>query len=306
MLNAEKNSHVVLLTASGTGGMECAVLNSMHKDDKALVINGGSFGSRFCKILETLNCSFEELKIEFGEVLTIEKLNKFANKGIRNLYVNVHETSTGQLYDLKMLGDFCKKNDIRLIVDAVSSMFVDWIDMKEMNIDLIFTGSQKALALAPGLAILVVNERMYKHIMSNSVNSLYFDLKDYFKNMERGQTPFTPAVGIVLELHNRINEIYTIGMKKIVESHREKATYFRNKILDLGISLPEYPLSNGLTPLLFNGNAYDVFLEVKNNFNMMLTPNGGDLHEKVLRIGHMGNLDRKDYDELIEVLKKVL
>lgn len=307
LLKAPQEGKLILLTASGTGAMECAVMNGTCSKDKILIINGGGFGRRFCEICQIHHLNYECLNLKFGESLTEDKLMKFSGKGITKLLVNVHETSTGQLYDLQMIGNFCKENNISLIVDAVSSFLVDYIDMEKMNVDMIFTGSQKALALSPGLACIAINPKMERFIMENNVESLYFDLKPYLVNMKRGQTPFTPAVGVILELKDRLDNLYNYGIDFIVAEHKNKADYFRNEIIKLGLTLPNYPLSNGLTPIIFtNGKAYETFLEIKEKYDMMLTPNGGELADKVLRVGHMGNLTKEDYDNLIKCLKEVL
>lgn len=307
LVDAPLDSSFAVLTASGTGAMECAVLNCLNKNDKVLVINGGSFGKRFSELCEALEIPHDDLVLPFGKTLTLSQLESYEGKQYTALLVNMHETSIGQLYDINMLGDFCERNGMYLIVDAVSSFLVDELSMNKMKIDLMLTASQKALALSPGLSFIVSSPRMTAKINENKVSSIYFDLKSYFKNMERGQTPFTPAVGIVYELEERLQSIVDKGIVAILEEKSELANYFRKKCADLPIEIPNYPLSNGLTPIVFpNNNAYELFLLAKEKYGLMLTPNGGDLANKVLRIGHMGNMSKSDYDKVIEFFKEVL
>lgn len=120
--------------------------------------------------------------------------------------VNAHETSTGVLYDLDLIGDFCKKENIFLVVDAISAFLADDINMKKNNINVMITGSQKALALPAGMALIVVDKKAIERIENNNVKSMYFNLKDYLNNGKRGQTPFTPAVSIILQLNSRLKE----------------------------------------------------------------------------------------------------
>lgn len=307
LMQAPEKSNLVILTTSGTGAMEVAVMNAMTKEDKALVISGGGFGKRFAEICEIHSIPYDELKLEFGETLTRDRLEEYSNQGYTALMVNIHETSTGQLYDAKMLGDFCKKNNMLYIVDAISSFLADEFNMEEIGADLVITASQKALALAPGLAFIVVNERMKKIISENHVASLYFDMKRYFLDMERGQTPFTPAVGIVLQLQKRLEILTEKGIEKSISEHAERADYFRRLCEENNIKVLDVPLSNALTPIYFpENNAKTVFETLKNTREIMLTPNGGELSGKILRVGHLGNLKLEDYDNVISNLKEVL
>ena len=187
-----------------------------------------------------------------------------------------------------------------LIVDDVSSFLVDRLDMQEIGIDMLVIGSQKGLALPPGLAIIMVSSRMKEYINNNKVKSLYFNLKDYFKFMEKGQTPFTPPVGIILQLEDRLKNI---NLEEEISKHHQRATYFREKAIELGIHIPSYPLSNGLTPIIFDdNNAQETFNRLKQDYGYILTKNGGELLNKVLRVGHMGNLKQEDFGNLLKVI----
>ena len=122
-MKAPGSSRAVFLTGSGTAAMEAAVVNSLTKEDKALVINGGSFGHRFCEILDIHGIPYEQIELKPGEGLTKEKLYSFDGKGCTALLVNGCETSTGVKYDVEQIGAFCRKNDMFYILDAVS-MFI--------------------------------------------------------------------------------------------------------------------------------------------------------------------------------------
>ena len=304
LAKAPAESSLAVLTASGTGAMETAVMNALNERDNVLVINGGSFGQRFSELCDVHHIRHTDIHLSFGQVLTKEMIED--KKGYTALLINGHETSTGQLYDLQMLGDYCYKNHMKFIVDAVSMFLIDPIDMEAMHINLLLTSSQKALALSPGLSFILVDPSMKKVIDNNTCVCKYFDLKDYFLNMERGQTPYTPAVGIVYELEDRLRQLIEESIDTVIKTAHDKAMYFRKRCKEIGLKIGDYPLSNGLTPLIFeNGKAYDYFLDAKENYGLMLTPTGGSLSKTVLRIGHMGNLTLQDYDQVIEYFKKV-
>lgn len=307
-LGASDNSKVAVLTASGTAAMEAAVSNTLTKEDKVLVISGGSFGHRFCEICKCYDIPYTELKLEFPRTLTRETLDKYDNLGYTALLVNIHETSIGQLYDIDMLSDFCKRNNMLFIADAISTFLSDPIEMDRQGIDLIILSSQKGLSLAPGLSLIVANEKIVEERINKTEKKfMYFNLVDYFDNMERGQTPYTPAVGIILQLNERLNNIIEVGVENVIKHSRDLAMDFRNRCKELPIEIPEYPKSNALTPIILpKKNAKEIFTIMKEKYNIYLTPSGGDIGEILLRVGHLGNLSISDNIDLIDKLKDVL
>ena len=303
---AGKEDKVAFLTTSGTGAMEGAVINCFTSEDRVIVINGGSFGKRFCEICERHSIGFDSVDLKFGEVLTRDRLPADASS-YTALLVNIDETSTGQLYDIKMLSQYCSKNGLYFVVDAISSFGADEIRFTDHKIDALIIGSQKALALSPGIAAIVLSEKIIRERIEKILApSVYLDLKDHLKNMERGQTPFTPAVGILLELNQRLKKIDDEGIENTIAQTAELAKYFRERAKRIGIIIPEYPLSNALTPIVFGGGAKKVFETLKDERGIMLTPSGGELADKLLRVGHLGNLSEADYDELLAELKTLV
>lgn len=328
-VNAPADALFIPLTCSGTGGMDAAVQNVLTKRDRVLVINGGSFGQRFYDICIRYDIPADSYEIPFGESFSFERLEEYSGKGYSALLVNACETSTGQGFDLKRLGGFCKRNGMLFIIDAVSAYLADHIDMKEQNADVIITSSHKALALSPGAAVIALSERAGRRACENKA-SYYFDFKDYIENMKRGQTPFTPAVGIFIALAARLEGIMLSGIKKSllpdseeyrniseetvkkamensVMLHEDRALYFREALKELPVVIPEYPLSNCCTPVLFpDGNADHIYTDLREKSGLVLTPSGGKLKSKMLRVGHLGNLNKDDHDHLIDRLKDIM
>ena len=304
---ADENSRVVFITGSGTASMEASVINTLNKKDKCLVINGGSFGQRFVDLCRIHNLNYDEIKLETGKSLKREELYRYDNCGYTALLVNLHETSTGVLYDIKMISEFCRSNGIFLIVDSISSFLADEFDMKELGVDVMITGSQKALACPPGISIIVLSERAVKRVDTNNSGCMYLDLKSALKNMERGQTPFTPAVGILRQINARLKEIERNG--GVEEENRrihELAMDFRERIKDLPFEIVSDSLSNAVTPLRpLNVSAYDIFLTMKDEYNIWICPNGGDLKDKVFRVGHIGSLTKEDNTVLIDAFNNM-
>lgn len=302
---APENSRAVFMTGSGTASMEATVLNCLTKDDKVLVVNGGSFGKRFVELLKLYEIPHVEIKMNTGEQLTSEILEDYNNKDFTAFMINIHETSTGVRYDLDLIGNFCKKNNLLLIVDSISSFLADEIDMTKNKIDVLIIGSQKALACPPGISIIVLSESAINKIYKNDAKCYYLNLKSALENQKRGQTPFTPAVGILIQINNRLKLIdKNGGVKKEIEKTKHLAEYFRSKINNFPFKMvTDFP-SNAVTSLYsLNNRANEIFLTLKDNYNIWVCPNGGELKDKIFRVGHIGHLTEKDYDELINALE---
>lgn len=300
---APKYSRAVFLTSSSTGGMEAAIMNTLTPKDRALVVNGGSFGERFVELLQVHNIPYSEIKIEYGKALTSDHLSIYEGKGYTAFLVQKHETSTGVHYDMKLISEFCKRNDLFLIADTVSTFLCDDFDMKELSVDVMITGSQKALACPPGISILVLSVKAINRINQAKCICQYFDLKSALSNQDRGQTPWTPAVGILRQINARLKDIDNEGgPEEEIRKSAELARYFRNKIIDyhLPFKVISESLSNAVTPLHpLTQSAYDIFLKLKDEYGIWVCPNGGSMKDTVFRVGHMGNLTKEDYDKLI-------
>ena len=301
MVNAPEGSKVIFLTASGTAGMESAVMNLLTKDDNALVVNGGGFGARFVDICATHSVPHTNFKVTNTNLSDIEILAPDENHTA--LVVNAHETSVGHLYNLDAMGEYAVKNDLLYIVDAISMLATDPLDMQQSNIDVCIASSQKGLALPPGLTMVILAPNAIKQLQN--INSLYFNFKDYLKNGERGQTPYTPAVTIMLQLEARLNQIKKRGgIKQSIANAKEVADYFRKSIKAL--PLKEYTpyMPNAMTTLTPTDgkSAMDIVNDLEANYKVMVCPNGGAERELVFRISHMGEMTKEYTDILIDAL----
>lgn len=204
-----------------------------------------------------------------------------------------------------MISDFCKRNNLMLVVDAISTFLADPYNMEDYNIDLTIISSQKGLCLSPGMSLVSFSGRMLNKIKElNLSTSKYFDFKDYLNNIERGQTPYTSPVFIMYELKDMLELIEKEGgINARLAFIKQKAEYFRKKATKLGLVIPDYPLSNAITPLYFSDlDAYSIVDKLKNKYRIFLNPCGGDLSKKILRVSHIGNTTLQDIDDLLEKL----
>lgn len=305
---AEEDARVVFLTGSGTAAMEASVMNAFDEHDKVLIVNGGSFGQRFVELCQIHEVPYEEIHLELGKALKVEQLEEYENKGFTGFLVNVHETSTGVHYNIKAISDFCKRNGIFLVVDMISSFLADEFNMSELGVQIMITGSQKALACHPGISVIALSRKAVNRVENRNVKCMYLNLKSALKNGERGQTPFTPAVGILLQINARLKEIENAGgVESEIKKVAELAQDFREKIKALPFEIVSESMSNAVTPLHpLNVSAYNVFTRLKDEYGIWICPNGGELKDSIFRVGHMGALTKDDNTTLVNAFEDLL
>ena len=315
LTGAPENAHVFLLTCSGTGAMEAVVGGCFCGEDRLLVVDGGGFGHRFAEIAARRQIPYEAVSFGAGEAFAREGLDRAAKGGnFTGMLVNLHESTTGRLYDKEELASFCRAHGMYFIVDAISSFLADPLDFELDGADALIISSQKALALPPGLAIAILSDRLWQKIQNQGIEpfSLYFDFIEAEANAIRGQTPFTPAVGLILALRDRLEHIEEEGgtaaavarTKALAEDFRSRMEILVGRGL---LALPGYPLSNACTPILFPaGGAKKVYERLFGEYGVWLNPSGGELADKALRVGHIGNLTPDDNAMLAGLLADIL
>ena len=303
-LHAPENSRCVFLTSSGTGAMESLVMNVLNDRDKVLVINGGSFGQRFADLCALHRRNYTEIKLEFGTALKPAHLQPFARQDYTALLVNMHETSSGVLYDMPMIADFCQKNGILLLVDAISAFLADELDMESLGAAAVITGSQKALAVQPGISVVALAPEALTRVEENPELCMYLSLKEALVNGVRGQTPFTPAVTTLLQIHHRLTAIRNSG-GAAAEQRRiaRTAETFREGIRDLPLERFSETCSNAVTALRpAKQNAKEIFRVLKDEYGIWICPNGGAWADTVFRVGHIGHITEADNRQLLDAL----
>jgi aspartate aminotransferase-like enzyme len=306
ILNVPNNAKMIFLTASGTAAMEAAVINIFTERDKILIINGGSFGKRFKQICEIHRIPFVSIDLEWNETFDAEVLSKHSKSGFTGMLVNMCETSTGQLYPMEIIAEFCKNNNICLVIDAISSFLCDSVRMKALSAGAVIVSSQKGMALQPGMSFIALTEEVYKNrCEQNEVRSLYFRFTDYVKDIERGQTPYTPAVGIINQLYYKLHRLSREGIWPQLYHIATLASYFREQLAEkTKFTVPLYPLSNCLTPVYCEkNNAIEIVETLKNRHDIYVTPCAGSISSFLFRVVHMSRqITKDDIDELVKLL----
>lgn len=313
LAHAPEDSRAIFLTNSGTGAMEAAVMGLLDPlKDRALVVDGGSFGHRFRQLLELHGVPHSAIELEPGTPLTQRDLDLIAEEGGRftAFLVNLGETSQGILYDAELIGRYCREHNLFLIVDGISSFLADPFDMSRMGADVLITDAQKALACPPGIAPMVLSPRAVERAEYVEQPCMYFNLSDLLSNQKRGQTPFTPAVTILFQIHKRLESlIRTGGSEGSVSLCSFIANDFRTRISNssLPLKMRLASPSNAVTYIdCPDISAKELFQTLKDDYGIWLCPNGGDKSDVSFRVGHIGNHSVSDNALLVAALGEVV
>lgn len=302
--DAGPDSRALILTASGTAAMEAAVLNLIEPSQAAVVIDGGEFGHRFADICACHGVAVRRVPIAPGESVGASDLAGVDVQGASALLVNHHETSTGALHDLELLGRFCRQHGLLFVVDAIGSFLADPLSCRALGIDALIVSSQKGLALPPGLSFVVLSSRAIDLASRRRAATYYFDFGRHLRDLERGQTPFTPAVGLVRQLERRLSQVNAAGAPALAAATGRLAQRFRAGLTGLPYRLFSACPSNAVTALApADGRAPAAHLRELRRRGFVACPNAGELGERIFRVGHLGSLTAADHDALLAAMR---
>ena len=290
---------VIVYTASGTAAMESAVVNYASKFNKILAINGGTFGKRWKELCDYHDIACDEFKVDFGSDINYEQLENCLVKNKHQILLcQHHETSSGQFYNMDHISDICKRNGISLVVDAISSFLSDPFNMSKWDIDLTILSSQKGLNLPPGLSFLVISKKAIEMGFKNK--NFYLDIFDNLNNLERGQTPFSPATSLFLQLNYRLKKIQEIGIEKVLDQVNTNAIYFREQCNLHNWTLSAESHSSCITGFYVNSGRKICDELTKEKIYVM--PSG---KKDLLRISHIGLQNKEILNSLIKKIIRI-
>lgn len=296
----QTSQDVITLVSSGSGGMEAAVANFISPGDKVIVINGGKFGERWLKLCQVFGAEITEIKVEWGHAVETGKVAEALKKdpGIKAVFVQASESSTGVAHDVKTLGEIIRPlNETILVVDAVSAMGVFDLQTDNWGLDVVVTGSQKALMLPPGLAFVSVSEKAWARNEKTKSTKFYFNLKKERDSQAKNQTAFTAAVSLLVGLAGVLQSLKAEGLPAIFDRHRLLARATREAMLASGLTLfPKDSPSDALTainaPEGVDGQA--IYKTLRENYGITAAGGQDHLKGKIFRLSHMGYTDLFD------------
>ena len=303
---------VFLLTASGTGGLEAAIVNTLSPGDKVLSVTVGVFGERFASIAEQFGAEIIPLRFEWGKAVDVDAVRQAlqANPKLKAVLVTHNETSTGVTNDLASISSVVKEFDKLLLVDAISSLGSIDLPVDDWHCDVTVTGSQKGWMAPPGLAMVSVSQEAWQAHSTAKMPRFYWDFAKAKSYLERGQTPWTPVLSIVFALSVSLQMMLQEGLPNIIARHARVAKAARDGVKSLGLSLfaDEKHASNTVTAVAASDG-----LDIKKMRKIMseehqVVLSGGQqsLDGKIFRIGHLGWVTEDDIKAVISALKVVL
>ena len=308
----QTKNEVLIFTSSGTGAMEGAVSNILSKGDKALVIRGGKFGERWGEICKAYGIEFIPIDVDWGKAVDPKQVQKAleSNPSIRAVFTQASETSTGVKHPIREISEIVKKHaETVLVVDAITGIGVFSLPMDEWGIDVLISGSQKALMLPPGLAFAALSDKAWKLVERSDLPKFYFNFKKELNSAQKNQNSFTPAISLFIGLRESLNLIRKEGLEGVFPRHEKLAEATRAAVKGLGLELyaPDSP-SNALTAVktpegIQGGKLKNLFFE---KFGITVAGGQDQAKGKIIRIAHLGYYERLDMVMVISALEMLL
>jgi aspartate aminotransferase-like enzyme len=294
----QTGNDALMLASSGSGAMEASITNLCSPGDIIIYINGGKFGERWGKIAAKYDVNAVEIKVEWGDAVTIEDVQAALNAhpDARGVFVQASETSTTTEHPIREIAALTRDMPACVtVVDAITALGVIDMPMDDWGLDVVIAGSQKALMLPPGLAMIACSDKYWRLSESASCNRFYFDLATERKNQMKGKdtTAWTPAASLVIGLNEVLKMMLEEGLDNLYARHALLAEGARAGVAALGMkpvsSAPATSATGAYVPEGVDGGAFVKYLRDQ----MGVTFAGGQDHlkGKIIRIAHLGYYD---------------
>lgn len=300
------NEPVLCITGSGTAAMQMAVLNTICDTDIAHTFNTGTFGHRWTQIIQASNFTCKEHDVQFGNNVTPEQISKLLVDKPDVIFITYNESSSSAICNLKEISQLTKKTDTILVVDAISSLGAEPLEMDNWGCDVVICGSQKFLGVPPGLSFIAFSKKAQMKLNKIKCNTFYFDAKLYLKDYTRGQLPFTAPVTLLNQLNIRLDNLLAEGLEHLREEYVSKTKYLRKNLESLGFSPVSHFMGN-CTSAYFIPDYCDAqkFAErLRLEYGIVVVTPHPD--SNIIRIGNFANITNSDIEYLINSITKIL
>jgi aspartate aminotransferase-like enzyme len=308
---------IFLLTGSGTGGLEAAIVNTLSPGDKVLSISNGAFGERFADIAEAYGAEVTRLNFEWGKAVDLDAVEKVLRKhdsikdgDIKAVLATHNETSTGMTNRLGDISTVVNKFDKLLLVDAISSLGCINLPTDDWHCDIVVTGSQKGWMVPPGLTMVSVSEKAWQAHAQAKMPRYYWDFSKAKDYLQKGQTPWTPAISVFYALDITLDLILSEGLDNIFARHARVAQTARDGVKSLGLSLfPEEEYASNTVTAVNATDKIDVpklIQMLREEHDVIIAGGQQKLSGKIFRIGHLGLVYENDIKSVLEALNKAL
>jgi aspartate aminotransferase-like enzyme len=306
----QTKNDVFVIASSGTGAMESAVCNLLSPSDTAIVASSGVFGDRFSKIMDVYGIKAVLVREPDGYPVSASKIEEALQKNpsAKAVFATHTETSTGVVNDIAAIGKVVAKSSAILVVDAISGLAGQELRTDAWAIDVVCTGSQKGLMTAPGLAMVSVSSKAWSFVEASKSPRFYFDWRKMKKSVAEKQTPFTPPVTVIAAQAEALRRIKQEGIENVFTRHAWLANATREAVQALGLSLFAKAPCNVLTsitvPAGVDGKA--IVKRMREDYGVSIAGGQGDLVGKIIRLAHMGFMERFDVIIGISALEMML
>ncbi|MCM8781323.1 MAG: alanine--glyoxylate aminotransferase family protein, partial [Candidatus Omnitrophica bacterium] len=235
----QTENDVFIFASSGTGAMEAAVVNLLSPGDTVITVEGGKFGERWTEICKSYSVDAQAIKVEWSKAVEPKEIEKAlkANPRIKAVFTTLCETSTGVTNDIEAIGRIVKDYPAVLVVDAISGLGAIELKTDAWSVDVCVSGSQKGLMLPPGLGFISVSKKAWEKIRESRCPKYYFDLNKAKKAIDKTDTPFTPAVSLIVALNESLRMIKQDGLDNVFARHRKMAEATRKAVKAMGLEL---------------------------------------------------------------------
>ena len=302
---------VLLFTASGSAAFESAVVNLLSPGERVLVVTAGAFGERWSALARAFGADVHELRYAWGESPQPDDLRaRLAETGAEVVVVVHSETSTGVVADVEALADVAREAGALSIVDAVSSLGAVPLETDAWGLDVVVSGSQKALMTPPGLSLVTVSEPAWERSRSSTTPRFYLDWERTRAQLATGSTPFTPAVTLVAALDVALGMLLEEGLEAAFARHAALGLACREGAKAMGLELfsPDDERSAVVTAILAPSgiDAKELVLALRERFGITIAGAHGDLGSRMFRIGHIGYYDVLDITTALAAVETLL
>ncbi|MBL7196490.1 MAG: alanine--glyoxylate aminotransferase family protein [Candidatus Omnitrophica bacterium] len=307
----QTKNDVFILASSGTGAMQAAVANIVCPKDRVIVIEGGKFGERWTELNKIFAADIELVKVEWGKAVEPKTIKDILDKhkNIKAVFATQCETSTGVVTDIQVLGEIIKDTDAILIVDAISSLGAIDLKTDAWSVDMVVSGSQKGLMLPPGLGFISVSPKAQKLIAACNNPRYYFDLRLAKKSLDKTDTPFTPAINLIVALNEVLKNMRKQGLDTIFARNKKLADATRQTVSALGLELFAPGISSDAVTAVKVPEGIDgakLVKTMRDEYGVAIAGGQAHLKGKIFRIAHMGFIRKEDLKVCIKTLEEVL
>ncbi len=307
----QTGNDMLILTASGTGGLEAAIVNFLSPGDPVLAVSIGNFGERIGTIAEIFGADVTWLRFEWGEAADLSAVKEaLARKRFRAMLFTQNETSTAITNPVPELARAAAEAGALTIVDAISGMGGIEVRTDDWDLDVVVAGSQKALMLPPGLAFVSVNEKAWEATERATMPRFYFDLAKAQEYLGRGQTPYTPNTSLFVALQASLRLILAEGLENCWARHAEAAATVRRGVQKVGLKLfgDQRYASNVVTAFLppEGVDPKQISNHMLDKHGILITGGQGKLRGQILRIGHLGTVTEDQVSRTLAALEEAV